>query len=53
MTILIAVVDWSLRHGKGLWTIMPVSLALIFLLPYLSFRFFETPLLALRPRQAR
>ncbi len=53
MTILVAVVDASLRHGRGLWTIVPVSLALIFLLPYLSFRFFEAPLLALRPRQAR
>jgi peptidoglycan/LPS O-acetylase OafA/YrhL len=53
MTILIAVVDMALRHGRGLWTIMPVSLTLIFLLPSLSFRFFEMRLLALRPRQGR
>jgi len=31
--------------------VLPVSLVLIAVLPYLSYRFYETPLLALRPRQ--
>jgi peptidoglycan/LPS O-acetylase OafA/YrhL len=52
MTILVKVIDVAGQHGLGVWFVMPVSLALILLLPWLSFRFFEAPLLSLRPRQA-
>jgi len=49
---IIATVAWrASAYGLGLAFVLPVSAALIVLLPYLSYRFFETPMLALRPRQ--
>jgi len=49
---IIATVAWTAaKHGLGLAVVLPVSLVLIAVLPYLSYRFYETPLLALRPRQ--
>ena len=53
LTIIGAVAWAAARHGLGLAVVLPVSLVLIALLPYLSYRFFEAPLLALRPRQMR
>ena len=52
----LTIVSWVMwqaaKNGLGLAFVMPVSLVLIALLPYLSYRFFEAPILALRPRQA-
>ena len=50
---IIATVAWqAAQHGLGLGVVVPVSLALIVLLPALSWRFFEAPILAHRPRQS-
>jgi peptidoglycan/LPS O-acetylase OafA/YrhL len=52
LTIIASVIWHSSQHGLGLSFQIPVAAALILLLPYLSHRFFEAPLLRLRPQQA-
>ncbi len=53
LTIIAKIAWMAAQLGLGLGVIVPVSAALIVLLPYLSYRFFETPILSLRPRQRR
>jgi peptidoglycan/LPS O-acetylase OafA/YrhL len=53
LTIIGKVAWMAAERGLGLRYVAPVSLALIVLLPYLSYRFFEAPLLSLRPRSPR
>ncbi len=53
VTILTKVIDTANHHGWGFRFMIPMSLALILLLPALSWHFFEAPLLRLRPRQRR
>jgi peptidoglycan/LPS O-acetylase OafA/YrhL len=53
LTIMGSVGWYAALHGRGPGFVIGVSLLLIVLLPYLSYRFFETPIMALRPRQAR
>jgi len=51
LTIVASVVWHASFHGLGLAFDIPVSIALVLLLPYLSYRLFESPLLRLRPVQ--
>jgi peptidoglycan/LPS O-acetylase OafA/YrhL len=53
LTIIAAVGYYAALHGHGTAFVIVTSLVLIVALPYLSYRFFETPIMALRPRQAR
>lgn len=53
LTIIGSVGYFAAEYGFGAPFVIATSLVLIVALPYLSFRFFETPIMALRPRQAR
>jgi peptidoglycan/LPS O-acetylase OafA/YrhL len=53
LTIIASVGWFASLHGLGTAFVITASLALIVALPYLSYRFFETPIMALRPRQSR
>jgi peptidoglycan/LPS O-acetylase OafA/YrhL len=52
LTIIASVVWHAAQHGLGLKFDVPVSIALLLVLPYLSYRFFESPVLRLRPLQS-
>jgi peptidoglycan/LPS O-acetylase OafA/YrhL len=53
LTILVELVQQSLLGPRliGRWTAVALAITLPFALSYISFRFFEAPILALRPRQ--
>jgi peptidoglycan/LPS O-acetylase OafA/YrhL len=51
--IIVGVLMFAAASGFGRNVATLISLPLIFLLPYLSYRFFEAPILARRPRQHR
>jgi len=53
LTILVDLVQQSLLGPKliGRWSAVALAIVLPFALSYVSFRFFEAPILALRPRQ--
>ncbi len=53
LAIINQVLVFAAAHGYGRWFATIVTLPLIFALPYLSYRFFEGPILAWRPRQSR
>ncbi len=53
LTIIEAVSWYAVGHNKTRLFIALVSAPLIVLLPYVSYRLFEAPIMALRPRQRR
>jgi peptidoglycan/LPS O-acetylase OafA/YrhL len=53
LTIIEAVAWYAVGHAKDRVFIAVVSAPLIVLLPYVSYRLFEGPIMALRPKQAR
>ncbi len=53
LTIITAVAWFAVGHNKNNWFILEVSLPLMVLLPYLSYRLLEAPIMACRPAQRR
>ena len=53
LTIIEAVSWYAVGHGKDRVFIAVASAVLIVALPYVSYRLFEAPIMALRPKQAR
>lgn len=53
LTIIAWVAGFAATHGQGPAFVIAASLVLVVALPYLSFRLVESPIMALRPLQAR
>jgi peptidoglycan/LPS O-acetylase OafA/YrhL len=51
LTIIEVVVNYAVTHNHGATFAIATILVLVPAIPWLSFRFFESPILALRPRQ--
>lgn len=53
LTVIVWVVTYGRNHGYGPVAMLAAATCGTILLPYLSYRFFEAPLMALRPPQTR